>query len=1325
MIRPSVKKFSILFLMLIVVLASSSSVEFFYGLSQKEGMPVSSSPFVPTARNSIDLGTNSTPDCIAYDPANTFMYVTDYNSNQVSVINTTTNSVFDTINVDVSPFGIVYDPANQYMYVSNHGSDNVFAINTSTNSVSAIIDLSGAPGRIAYDPLNSNIYVALYSSSGSGSVSIIDTKNNSVSHSINISQGAPSGISYDSYNSEMYAVVSCYPNTLLLVINSTTNSSPSYILSYLQFPNGIAYSPIHNNMFIAGSYGGKGCVFAINSTTNTISNVIYTPSVSSPNEPAFDPANNYLYVTSHSNPGTVTVIDPATQSLLESISVGSSPLGIAFDPLNSYMYVANQGSNNISLIAPYEVSFTESGLPAESVWYINVSGQPSISASAFASINLILPNGTYSYTVSTSDKTYYPSPLSGSFTVSGKQVSVPTITFALYESSVSFKESGLPSGTTWYVNLTNGFSYLSTTNTVSFDEPNGTYSYFIETTNKSYSSPGGSFTINGTSITNNVTFTEVTYSIKFTDFNLQSNTLWYVNLSNGQSFYSTSSTISFSEMNGTYFYNVASSNKIFSPSPSSGSFQVNGVPVSKSITFLEIKYTVAFNESGLPIGTSWYVNITGLQSSGPITETSYNVSLTNGTYSYSISTENKDYAPNPHSGSITVYGSPESVPEITFSLEIYNLTFTESGLLTGTWYVNLSNGVQGSAYAGSTITFSLPNETYSYTVATSNKLYHPSLFNGTVDMKGDTPVSVLFIQTTYRVQFTESGLPFPASWYVNISGQPGSGPITSSIYTVYLQNRSYSLSVASANKIYAPSYVSAFTVNGSPLTIQVNFNEIRYNLIIQQSGLPSNTEWNLTFEGTTYQLTNSSYTFSIPNGTYSFIATSHDYKDVSGTITVNGSSFVYTIKMELQLYEITFTETGLPSGMFWYVNISGMASSGTIASNSYSINLLNGSYQVAVSTSDKNYAPYFMDSFTVMGINQIISIAFEPVFYSVVFSATNLPSGDVWYVNLTNGMSSGPIISSIYTFSLQNGSYSFRITSANKIYEPSIVSGSLTVNGTLYSESIAFSQVKYTVTFTESGLSSETVWYVNLTNGMDSGPITSSSFSFSLTNGSYSYSVAISNKSYSPLPSSGSFIINGNPLSEYVIFSKVDVSYTITFTESGLPSGVYWYVNGSGLSGYESSQASISFNLSNGTYSFTVTNLSSYYTTTTHFTVVINGKNVTENVNYYHWAYITGSITPTNSNLTINGKSVYLTSSGSFNISVPNGTYHVVISCSGYISYYSNFTLNPGKDKNLTISLKHVSQPATVTSVDLYIITGAVIAVAAIGVAVMSIRRRK
>jgi subtilase family serine protease len=64
----------------------------------------------------------------------------------------------------------------------------------------------------------------------------------------------------------------------------------------------------------------------------------------------------------------------------------------------------------------------------------------------------------------------------------------------------------------------------------------------------------------------------------------------------------------------------------------------------------------------------------------------------------------------------------------------------------------------------------------------------------------------------------------------------------------------------------------------------------------------------------------------------------------------------------------------------------------------------------------------------------------------------------------------------------------------------------------------------------------------------------------------------------------------------------------------------------------------------------------------------------------------------------------------------------VVASSSGYTSYYNNFTLNSGSSKNLTINLKPISKPSTISSTELYAIIGVVVAVI---VGVMFAMRRR
>jgi magnesium-transporting ATPase (P-type) len=132
----------------------------------------------------------------------------------------------------------------------------------------------------------------------------------------------------------------------------------------------------------------------------------------------------------------------------------------------------------------------------------------------------------------------------------------------------------------------NGTTETSTTSIISFTEPNGTYSFSIASINGYSVSPSsGRITVNGSNVNVGITFTLVTYTVTFTESGLPSGTIWYVNLSNGQSFSSTTDTITFNEPNGTYSYTISTEDKNYVPVISSGTFTVNGSNLNQTITF--------------------------------------------------------------------------------------------------------------------------------------------------------------------------------------------------------------------------------------------------------------------------------------------------------------------------------------------------------------------------------------------------------------------------------------------------------------------------------------------------------------------------------------------------------------------------------------------------------------------------------------------------------------------------------------------------------------------------------------------------------------------
>ncbi|MEM4056990.1 MAG: hypothetical protein QW578_08135, partial [Thermoplasmatales archaeon] len=153
-----------------------------------------------------------------------------------------------------------------------------------------------------------------------------------------------------------------------------------------------------------------------------------------------------------------------------------------------------------------------------------------------------LPPGTYSINVTSSEfnKTYLfkLNPMETVNLTPGQMF------------NVTFTESGLPKGTLWGITL-NGTTKNSTTDLISFLEPNGSYTFSVLTVYGYKASPAsGSIMVNGTDVHESITFAQVKYMVTFIESGLPFGMRWYVNLSNGQSFSSTTNTITFNEPNG-------------------------------------------------------------------------------------------------------------------------------------------------------------------------------------------------------------------------------------------------------------------------------------------------------------------------------------------------------------------------------------------------------------------------------------------------------------------------------------------------------------------------------------------------------------------------------------------------------------------------------------------------------------------------------------------------------------------------------------------------------------------------------------------------------
>ena len=206
-----------------------------------------------------------------------------------------------------------------------------------------------------------------------------------------------------------------------------------------------------------------------------------------------------------------TYIETSIANGSYSFFVGSSSSNYAAD---GGVFSVNGASKiiNITFFRVYSVTFTEIGVRLNGTslgwaWTVNVTGGPQ--ALTFGlDLQFHLPNGTYRYEATSTNRSYYPEQPTGIFTVNGTSV-LKNIVFNLVAYKVLFTEIGLPTGTLWLLSFNDTTSNVKG-NSASFVMPNGTYHYGISTSsNYTSACATGQVTVNGSNLFKNITFSRI------------------------------------------------------------------------------------------------------------------------------------------------------------------------------------------------------------------------------------------------------------------------------------------------------------------------------------------------------------------------------------------------------------------------------------------------------------------------------------------------------------------------------------------------------------------------------------------------------------------------------------------------------------------------------------------------------------------------------------------------------------------------------------------------------------------------------------------------
>jgi YVTN family beta-propeller protein len=307
------------------------------------------------------------PYGVAADPASHTVYVTNQESNTVSVISEATDTVTNTINVGAAPQGLAVDPNTGTIYVTNSGAGTVSIISEATNAViqTVNVDVSGTdetPDSVAVDASTHTVYVGQYL----GYLTTINDQTYAVKQVYNINgtshlivsaiNPAANTLYVTLQDEQSVGEISTTTNTLTATLtgvglpagsaaieNSATSGYPGYLyVATFTIPGVVVYTKINS---------GKGLIW----------NVIHAPAGSTTQGATIDAATDTLFEllapASGSGAGSVAIISGASgtaPTTTATVAVGNSPRASTVDPgegATGTVFVVNTGSNNVTAFA--------------------------------------------------------------------------------------------------------------------------------------------------------------------------------------------------------------------------------------------------------------------------------------------------------------------------------------------------------------------------------------------------------------------------------------------------------------------------------------------------------------------------------------------------------------------------------------------------------------------------------------------------------------------------------------------------------------------------------------------------------------------------------------------------------------------------------------------------------------------------------------------------------------------------------------------------------------------------------------------------------------
>lgn len=316
-------------------------------VQETPGIAIPSRPSRPTGNQVVaTISVGRRPLDLAISRDGTRVYVTHLDSNDVTVFDTIQNEVIKSIRVDKKgdAYLAITPDGTKAFVTSGKRANNVSVIDTASNTVVAEIPVGQNPLGVAITPDGTEAYVANHASNN---VSVIDTDTHAAWECIEIEKPfdvamSPDGRQYYvAHGHDKLSIVSIAPS--LPGLRDHHRVETTILVGITPFA--VAVSPDGTRVYVANSNSNH--VSVVETGNNKV--IATIPVGKYPRDVAVTPDGRRVYVSNRDD-NTVSVIDASSNTLIATISVGVAPEGLAIAPDGAQVYVANLRSDSLSVI---------------------------------------------------------------------------------------------------------------------------------------------------------------------------------------------------------------------------------------------------------------------------------------------------------------------------------------------------------------------------------------------------------------------------------------------------------------------------------------------------------------------------------------------------------------------------------------------------------------------------------------------------------------------------------------------------------------------------------------------------------------------------------------------------------------------------------------------------------------------------------------------------------------------------------------------------------------------------------------------------------------